>query len=93
MLMRSTVAAIDFNYNIGRKSKIGPDGKPRLRTKVIFFVLALHYYALNNLQVDRTGTKATVVEQKESKDYSFMTEILDLCVACIETGQVPDAQV
>ena len=36
MLMRSTVAAIDFNYNVGRKSKIGPDGKPRLRTKVIF---------------------------------------------------------
>merc|ERR1719186_946722 len=50
MLIRSALAAIDFNANIHRKSKMSADGKPMYKMKV-----------------DRTGTKVTVVEQKEKK--------------------------
>ena len=40
-------------------------------------------------QVDRTGTKVTVVEQKERKDYNFQQNILELCVECLDRGVVP----
>ena len=39
-------------------------------------------------QVDRTGTKATVVQQKVDKDRSYQDNILDLCVGCLDTGMV-----
>ena len=45
------------------------------------------------LQVDRTGTKVTVVEQKEMKDYTFRTNIMDLVVDCLEKGMVPNPKV
>ena len=44
-------------------------------------------------QVDRTGAKVTVVEQKEKKDYSFQNNILDLCIECLESGVVPSPEV
>ena len=44
-------------------------------------------------QVDRSGTKVTVVEQKQKKDYSFQDNILELCVQCLETGIVPEPKV
>ena len=44
-------------------------------------------------KVDRTGTKVTVVEQKEKKDYTFQNNILDLCVECLEKGVVPNPEV
>ena len=45
------------------------------------------------LKVDRTGSNVTIVEQKEPKDYSFMTNIFDLCVECLEMGVVPNPEV
>ena len=45
------------------------------------------------LQVDRTGTKVTVVEQKERKDYTFQANIMELVVDCIEKGVVPNPEV
>ena len=44
-------------------------------------------------KVDRTGTKVTVVEQKENKDYTFQNNIMDLCVECLEKGVVPNPEV
>ena len=44
-------------------------------------------------QVDRTGTKVTVVEQKEMKDYTFRTKIMDLVVECLEKGVIPNPRV
>ena len=44
-------------------------------------------------QVDRTGTKVTVVEQKERKDYNFQQNILELCVECLDRGVVPNPEV
>jgi len=41
------------------------------------------------MKVDRTGTKVTVVEQKESKDYSYQENILELILECLERGVVP----
>jgi hypothetical protein len=43
--------------------------------------------------VDRTGSKVTIIEQKEKKDYSFMTNIFDLCAECLEMGVVPTPEV
>lgn len=43
-------------------------------------------------KVRRDGT-ATVVEQKEAKDYTFLTNIFDLCIECVEQGEVPKPQV
>ena len=34
MLIRSAIAAIDFNSNVGRGAKITPDGQPRFKKKV-----------------------------------------------------------
>ena len=43
--------------------------------------------------MDRTGTKVTVVEQKEVKDYTFRTNIMDLVVECLENGVIPNPKV
>ena len=45
------------------------------------------------LQVDRTGMNVTVVEQKEKKDYTFQSNIMDLVIDCIEKGVVPNPEV
>ena len=47
----------------------------------------------STFKVDRTGTKVTVVQQKVKKDYSFHTNILELCVECLEKGVVPNPEV
>ena len=38
MLVRSAVAAMDFNFNVNRKSKISTDGKPMYKIKVFLIV-------------------------------------------------------
>ena len=43
--------------------------------------------------MDRTGTKVTVVEQKEFKDYSFQLNIIELVIDCIKKGVVPSPEV
>ena len=40
MLIRSALAAIDFNANIHRKAKMSADGKPMYKMKV-FIILKL----------------------------------------------------
>ena len=44
-------------------------------------------------KVDRTGTKVVMVPQKEKKDYTFMANIFDLCIECLEKGVIPDPEV
>ena len=39
------------------------------------------------------GTRVTVVEQKESKNYSYQENILDLVMECLERGVVPTPEV
>ena len=59
-------------------------------------VLEIYYETITyfvHLKVDRTGTKVTVVEQKERKDYSFQQIILELCLDCLEKGVVPSPEV
>ena len=34
MLIRSAVAALDFNFNVNRKTKVSADGQPRYKIKV-----------------------------------------------------------
>ena len=92
MLIRSALAAIDFNANINRKTKVSADGKPRYKMKVGCLIFD-KLLTIIVLKVDRTGSKVTIVEQKEPKDYSFMTNIFDLCVECLEMGVVPNPEV
>ena len=43
--------------------------------------------------MDRTGTKVVMVPQKEKKDYTFLTNIFDLCFECLEKGVIPVPEV
>ena len=36
MLIRSALAALDFNFNVQRKSKVSADGKPMYKMKVCY---------------------------------------------------------
>ena len=92
MLIRSALAAIDFNANIRRKCKVSADGKPRYKMKVSCLIIAMVLMIIMR-KVDRTGSKVTIVEQKVPKDYSFMRNIFDLCVECLEMGVVPNPEV
>ena len=83
---------MDFNENVDRKSKVDADGNTRYKMKVWYYFLIIIHYS-NWLKKNRAGDKATVVEQKMPKDYSFMKNIFDLCVDCIETGLVPTPEV
>ena len=49
----------------------------------------IHFY----YQVDRTGEKVTVVPQKQSKDYSFQANIMELVLDCLDKGVVPNPKV
>merc|ERR1712025_326738 len=69
MLIRHTLAVLDYNSNIQRGQKVSKDGQGMFKKKV-----------------DRTGTKATVVQQKVEKDRRYQDNILDLCVQCLDTG-------
>ena len=55
-----------------------------------WFCFKTYYLSYFNPQVDRTGAKVTIVEQKEKKDYTFEDNILDLCLQCLDRGVVPD---
>ena len=92
MLIRSALAAIDFNANIKRKCKVSADGKPRYKMKVSCLIIAMVLMIIMR-KVDRTGSKVTIVEQKVPKDTSFMKNIFDLCVECLEIGVVPNPEV
>ena len=107
MLVRSAIAAIDFNANLNRKPKMTADGRRRYKMKVsykrnlrfnyIFHSSLIHHFfdcvILSICQVDRTGSKVTIVEQMEDKNYAFMTNIFDLCVDCLEKEDVPCPEV
>ena len=43
--------------------------------------------------MDRTGTRVTVVPQKEKKNYDFQANILELCLDCLDRGVVPSPEV
>ena len=43
--------------------------------------------------MDRTGTRVTVVPQKEKKNYDFQANILELCLECLDKGVVPTHEV
>ena len=92
MIVRCALAAIDFNENIDRKPKLSADGKPRYKMKVGCSEFIINH-KIFILKVDRSGSKVVIVEQKEPKDYSFMTNIFDLCVECVERGVVPCPEV
>lgn len=60
--------------------------------KTYLTIVILVQWLRHMFKVRRDGT-ATVVEQKEAKDYTFLTNIFDLCIECVEQGEVPKPQV
>ena len=95
MLIRNTLAVIDYNSNIQRAQKVSKDGQGLFKKKVNWccFRMLLIIDNVTIYQVDRTGNKATVVQQKVNKDRSYQENILDLCVQCLDTGEVLDPKV
>ena len=88
-----TIASIlHWNFNVGRKGKLSKDGVQLYKTKVLI-VLLLVQFKTEQLQVDRTGKKTTVVEVKEKKDYSYQDSILKECLECLENDNIPEVNV
>ena len=46
MLIRSSLAALDFNYNVGRKPKRSADGEIMYRMKVV-----VHFIVTDNINL------------------------------------------
>ena len=88
MIIRHTLAVIDYNSNISRKQKVSKDGQGMFKKKVNPARFGSKDFRTCFFQVDRTGTKATVVEQKVVKNRTYQENILQLCVQCLETGLV-----
>ena len=76
MLIRSCLAAIDFNESVDRPQKTSGEGKSLYREKV-----------------DRSGHNRTVVPVRVPKDMGWKISILDKCVECLKTDQIPNPQV
>ena len=105
MLIRSCVAALDFNYNVNRGTKVSADGNLMYKMKVFFFFRIFPQHNLFfgvecsfisyifSLQIDRTGSRMSIVYQKVKKDYSFQQNILELCVDSLERRRIPNPAV
>ena len=95
MLVRSALAAIDYNENIHREIKLDATGEPRYKMKVRVHnkTQVMFQTIFCMLQVDRSGTKVVMVPQKEKKDYTFLTNIFDLCFECLDKGVIPAPEV
>ena len=76
-----------------RPSNEDPNRRERNCITLIFKKYNFSCFVKCNVQVDRTGTKVTIVPQKEKKDYSFQTNILELVLECLEKGVIPDPEV
>ena len=106
MLIRSCVAALDFNFNVNRGTKVSADGNRMYKMKVFYFFRIHYQYHLIffggeynfishifSLQIDRTGSRMSIVYQKVKKDYSFQQNILELCVDSLERRRIPNPSV
>ena len=51
------------------------------------------FYFLSVSQVDRSGNRTRVVPVREAKDESWKDAIYQLCVDCLEKGQLPNPEV
>ena len=47
MLIRSTLAALDFNFNVNRKDKLSSSGQPLFKIKVGNWLLVLYFLRLH----------------------------------------------
>ena len=102
MLIRNTLAVLDFNHNVDRPNKTKEDGTLMYKMKVrsfVYFQKLMHLKCfcftiliskLCNIvffnKVARCRTKATVIAVKVKKDYSYQDNIFDMCVDILSTG-------
>ena len=99
MIIRACLCALDWNYNVKRPHKLDEFGKAMYREKVVIEpykranFLTLFYTGPVYIQVDRTGNSRTVVPVLVDKDTSWQDKIVDMCVASLESGSIPNPQV
>ena len=91
--MYSIVAAIDWNWNTHRPSKLSKEGNPMYKCKVQVIFNLIIFNCLPPPQVDRTGKKTTAVLVKVPKDYSYQDSIFAECIFCLENDCIPSAEV
>ena len=93
--MRSILAALDWNFNIKRKYKVSKSGEQLYKSKVNVFYFGRRG-TLKNLffcQIDRAGTKMTVVPVKVAKDNSFKEAIFNECIESLVNDSIPQVDV
>ena len=94
MLIRCCVAALDFNFNVNRRTKVSADGHQMYKMKVhVWLQPRSDHEFCTNFQIDRTGQKMAIVHQKVKKDYTFQNNILELCVDSLERRRIPNPTV
>ena len=87
MLMRSIVAALDWNSNIDRAYKTSASGEQLFKPKVCW--MSQTVFTQNLFQFDRSGKKMTVAPIKEEKNYRFQDEIMNACIKAMEEDSIP----
>ena len=93
MVIRACLVALDWNYNVDTEAVSENCRLSWIRfcfnTETVSVLVVLTY----SFQVDRTGSRCSVVPVKVAKDSSWQDAIFNLCIDSLETGQMPNPQV
>ena len=93
MIVRASLCALDWNYNVGRPQKLDEYGKPLYREKVRMIVNLLWYCFKCVFKVDRSSKNRNVVPVLVPKDTSWQDNIFTLCVKSMENDNIPSPKV
>ena len=93
MLMRSCLAAIDFNENIHRPQKTSASGEGLFKEKVLSVKSTVTSFSVTCTKVDRTGRNRTVVPVRMEKNHNWQTTILEQCIEGLRSGQIQSPKV
>ena len=93
MIVRASLCALDWNYNVGRPQKLDEYGKPLYREKVRMIVNLLWYCFKCVFKVDRSSKNRNVVPVLVPKDTSWQDKIFTLCVKSMENDTIPNPKV
>ena len=96
MVIRACLVALDWNYNVDRRQKQSSSGQLQYRKKVRIANQPgqdRFNFSTFPLQVDRTGSRSSVVPVKVAKDSSWQDAIYSLCLESLESGQMPNPEV
>ena len=94
MIVRASLCALDWNYNVERPQKVDEFGELQWKVKVnirIWIISECEDFIF--CQVDRSGKNRTVVPILVPKDTTWQDRILDMCVDSLKNGTIPAPKV